>query len=61
MALREFECPKCGKKQDFIVSNGKKPRFKHRECDVWMKRVKFSVSNFQLKGSGFHKNDYGKK
>lgn len=62
MPIYEYQCPKCGHKEEHLIKIGtnevffcsgcKKPNF-----DRTMVKV-ISPSNFQLKGSGWAKDGY---
>lgn len=65
MPLFEFECQHCGDRIERIFANIERVDEWSKVCRVedcpgYYKRVQ-SASNFILKGSGFHANDYPKK
>jgi len=56
MPIYEYKCLECGKVFEFFDKDGKdKPECPH--CDGKVKRL-MSRFGFELKGSGFYKNDY---
>lgn len=69
MPIFEFECPTCQRRIERIFRNVETADATPVLC-LWimcggmkrsvMRRVP-TAANFDLKGSGFHKNDYAKK
>lgn len=67
MPLYHFKCPACDRETDVSLSIGARDTTEivcknpaHTMFDVLMMRVP-TMAAFELKGAGFHKNDYPSK
>ena len=59
MAIHEFECPKCGHKEErLILSNDNRPLCP--KCLILLDKI-ISLSNFILKGNCWAKDNYNKE
>ena len=61
MALYEYECPKCGNKEEIIKSfnDFDKPELCEK-CKTEMKRLISSEGLLRFKGNGYYQTDYVK-
>ena len=62
MPIYDFECPRCGYRQEVLIlpgDNGEAPRCPH--CGVPMRRVFSGSVGLVFKGSGFYITDYKNK
>lgn len=60
MPLYVFRCDECGRVREHLFPVG--VRLVVRDCENCNKPMKrmMTAPSFQLKGQGFHSNDYGK-
>ncbi len=60
MPLYEYHCDHCGKRFEVLQKFSDAPLTTHAECGGGPVEKLISTSSFQLKGSGWYVNDYGK-
>ncbi|MCF8067904.1 MAG: zinc ribbon domain-containing protein [Desulfobacterales bacterium] len=60
MPIYEYECTKCGNKEEAIQSFSDKPLTKCSKCSGKLHKL-ISQSTFHLKGSGWYVTDYANK
>ncbi|MEP7270723.1 MAG: zinc ribbon domain-containing protein [Acidobacteriota bacterium] len=60
MPIYEYVCKKCGHHLEVMQKMSDKPLSRCPKCRGGLEKV-FSQTSFQLKGSGWYVNDYGKR
>jgi len=61
MPIYEFECNKCDKITEVLLTLDEKPPKKCEFCTGGRLKKLISLSSFQLKGDGWYSTDYSKK
>ena len=60
MPLYSYACPKCGRKEEFLLKHDA-PAPKCPECKEPEMKKEISSAHFELKGSGWYSTDFKKK